>query len=152
MAEVYRSDDCWYDLKPCPVTEDSFLRYEKPIGLFKIRGLVHLGEYVREVDAIIDTGADYSLIAGSVYEEFEAKQKVMTPVFGEIMIDGRWLQRVPLQFSFPTGHPYSLPLGFAMVEKMDVADVWLGQDFLSKFEIRLDGPRGLISFIDPARS
>ena len=62
------------------------------------------------------------------------------------------MQRVSLQFSFPAGYQYDLSLGFAVAEDLDVADVWLGQDFLSRFEVHLDGPRRHISLVDPARS
>lgn len=108
------------------------------------------------VKALLDTGAEVTILKSQKLRELEANLGFRLPVTGRIRYYGHddLQPAFDLAFVFPGDHPYFSSYGFITPTDwdFDVADIWLGQDILAQLQVTFDGINQTVTIVDPLTS
>jgi hypothetical protein len=108
-----------------------------------------------EVEALLDTGCDVTLIRLERLRELEARRGTDVHLERRIMIGGELQSAFNLTYILPGGQECTSVNGFVGVpgdkfrEVLDATDMLLGQDVLSQFIVTFDGPNGTVTILQP---
>jgi len=107
-----------------------------------------------QVSVLLDTGTDVTIVRPEKITELERSSG---PLDFELCRYGSPMRHEPLYFDIGIAFPgarKSSSFKYGIVAprswKFDVADLWLGQDILSRFVTTFDGPKGRIKIVDPS--
>lgn len=111
-----------------------------------------VGEVQIPVNALLDSGTDITVFKKGKFHQLEnLLGGLAIPLERHIRIENTKYPAFGLTFLFPGGAAYSSPYRLIRLpdDRLDIGDVWVGQDLLNQMVVTLNGPAGTITITDP---